>query len=73
MDNSIINLFVHIFLIALGLFSIIYHKRWGIEAAKFQLKYFHLHYKERGYQIGYLFIGIFFVVFGLLVLLGIIK
>ena len=73
MNRSAIDVFGHIFLIILGLYFIICHKMIAHQAVEAQLKLFHHHYNERGYQIGFLLGGIFFVAVGTLTLSGIIK
>ncbi len=72
MNEWWMNLFGALFGIMLGLAAVIFHKRLGQKAMEFQNKVFHIRVSEtaiRGSQIGYLIIGIVFVVAGVLYLL----
>ncbi len=53
--------------VCLGLYSAIFHNTLGRKATDFQSKIFQIHtndFMTRGTQIGYLIVGIFFVIFG---------
>ncbi len=75
-NASVLNLLGEIFGIVIGVCSIVFHKRLGRWVAEFQRKVFHIHVSEvgvRGAQIGYLIIGIIFVLFGIVTLININK
>lgn len=56
-----------------GVLFVIFHKAFGRRTAEFYYKLSHVHFSEKGYQIGFLLIGLVFIVFGLLSLLQVIK
>lgn len=68
-----VNLLGAIFFVILGLFFSLFHKMIGRLTTEFQYKLLHIHFSEKGYQISFIVIGIVFVVFGILSLLGVIK
>ena len=70
------NVIGALFGIVFGLVGVIFHKRLGQKAMEFQKNVFHIHASEtatRGTQVGYLIIGVIFIVFGLIELLKILK
>jgi hypothetical protein len=71
-NQSWVNVVGPLFGIVFGLVGAIFNKRLGQKAAEFQKNVFHIHVSEtatRGAQIGYLVLGIVFVVAGVLNLL----
>jgi uncharacterized membrane protein YdcZ (DUF606 family) len=72
MNEWWMNLFGGLLGIVFGSVGIIFHKRLGQKAMEFQKNVFHTRVSEtaiRGTKIGYLIIGIVFVVCGVLYLL----
>lgn len=73
-----INLFGAIFFIICGLFFSFFHKIIGHYTAEFQCRLFyrlfhtHIHFSETGCQMSFLIVGIFFIIFGILMFFKII-
>ncbi len=62
-----------IFILVLGIWLTFFHKRLGHKAAEFYFKFLHIRFNERGYQIGFFIGGLFFIVIGILSLLGVVH
>jgi len=56
----------------LGLFLAIFSNQIALMTASFYRKLFTVHFNEKGYRIGFLIVGILFLVFGILSILHII-
>ena len=61
-----------IFLI-MGMYSAIFYRKCAEDAFEFHNRLRLPHISEKGYRIGFLFVGVVFTVFGILALLQIIK
>ncbi len=59
--------------IIMGICFIVRHKQLALQAKKFQLKWFNIHTNEKWDSAGYLVVGLFFVIFGLIQLLNVLK
>jgi hypothetical protein len=66
------NLFGYIYILICGLFFTIFYKKIGHITAEVQYKFLHIRFNEVGYQISFLIIGIFSIIFAILMLLKII-
>ena len=64
---------VGILVIVVGIISLAYNKKWGGAAAAYWSKALHRHYSDISYRIGYAVGGALFVLFGLLLVAGIIH
>jgi len=58
-----------IIFVVLGLYSSIYHKQLGQRTAEL----WNMRFGVKGYQIGFLIIGMAFIIFGLLSTVGVIR
>ena len=72
MNKAYVETMGAIFFIIFGLGFVIFHKIFGRWAAEFQYKFFHLRFNETIYQIGYLIVGIIFIILGVLTLFRVI-
>lgn len=75
-NKSTIDLFVYALGILFGFYCIIFHNILGRKVIEYQSKFSHLHFNaatEKRTQIIVLIVGMFFVIFGVLVILKIIK
>lgn len=73
MHKFFIDIIGAIFFISFGLFLSIFHKTIGRLTAKQQYKILHIRFNSKGYQISFIFVGIIFIVLGVLSLFQIIK
>jgi hypothetical protein len=68
-----IDLFGNIFSITFGLCAIIFHRKIASMASEFQYKLLHIHFNEAGFRIGFLIVGVLFVIFGIFDILRFMK
>jgi len=59
--------------VIIGLCFVAFYKQLGHKTAEFYYRLFHIQFSEKGYQIGFLVIGIIFGIIGLLSVLHIIR
>jgi len=71
MDKVVLDTIGNVFLLMLGLISVIFYKWCARETAKFYSKRFHREYDEKIYQLFFLLGGTIFTILSLLSLLGI--
>jgi len=73
MDKNTIGMLGGIISLIAGLVFVILHKQLGQKTADFYYRLLHINFSERGYQVGFLLVGIAFVVFGLLSVFQLIR
>lgn len=73
MNKTTLDTIGGIIIMIMGLAFAIFHKQIAHRTAAFYYKLLHVHFSEKGYQIGFLVVGIVFAVFGLLSIFQIIK
>jgi len=73
MDKNITDILGATISVIMGLCFAIFHKQLAHKTAEFYYKFLHIHFSEKGYQIGFLAIGIIFVIIGCLSLFHIIR
>lgn len=73
MHNTMINTIVGLVFVLAGLIFSFFHKKIGHNTAEFHYNLWHVHFSEKGCSIGFLLWGVMVLVFGLLLVLQIIK
>jgi len=73
MSDAMIKTVGYVLLTVMGIWAMVGHKRLAVQAQKFQREKFNLRVNEHWYRIGALVVGTFFVIFGLIELLNILK
>ena len=76
MSDATMKMWAWVVSIIMGICFIVRHKQLGFQAYKFQKDVFNIQLDEKWIRIGsvgYVFVGIFFVLFGLIQLLNILK
>ena len=73
MNQSMINTIGGIVFLSFGLLFAIFHREIAHKTAEFYYKLLHVHFSEKGYQIGFLLVGVGFAIFGLLTVFQVIK
>jgi len=68
-SDAVIQTLGWVVIIIMGICAIARHKQLAFQAKKFQLKWFNIHTNEKWDSAGYLVVGLFFVIFGLIQLL----
>jgi hypothetical protein len=73
MTKQTINTLMTIFTIGLGLWLAIFSKHHARKTAEFYHRLLNITYNVKGYQVAFLLGGIVFIMFGLLILFGIVR
>ncbi len=73
MSGSLVNISGHILFIIMGICFVIYHKRLGSMARKFQSEKFRINADEKWYSIGYFICGVAFIILGSIEILKVFK
>jgi hypothetical protein len=71
MSDATMKMWAWVVAIIMGICAIVRHKQLALRAKRFQLKWFNIHTNEKWDRAGYLVVGTFFVIFGLIQLLKI--
>jgi hypothetical protein len=66
MDNNNIDMIINVIIVIIGFLFVFLYKQIGFKTADFYFKYLHLKFNVKWYQIGFLIIGIAFIIFGFL-------
>jgi len=72
-SKVMINTIMDIACIIFGLSLLIFHKWLGLRTSNFWYKIVPIRISEKGYEIGFLIVGILFIILGLISLLGFIH
>jgi ABC-type antimicrobial peptide transport system permease subunit len=73
MDKVVMNTMGGLIIMVMGLICSVFYKKLAYKTAEFYYKLLHIHFSEKGYQIGFFSTGVILVIFGLLSLLQIIE
>jgi hypothetical protein len=73
MNKTYIDILGGYFFIIMGLLLVIFRKQIAQKTVDFYYELFHAQFTQKGYEVGFLLIGLFFAIFGFLTILGFIK
>lgn len=73
LSKTVINLIGGIIFIIMGLAFVILRKQLSHRTTDFYYNLLHVQFGEKGYKVGFLIAGIFFVVFGFLTVFQILR
>jgi hypothetical protein len=73
MNKDLIGILGGSVLIIVGLVLAVFHKKIAYKTSDFYFRLLHIKFPERGYEIGFLVVGILFIILGILSAFKIIR